>query len=93
MQVYKDLDTTIILYIKLFVFNNFHYVKYIYLKLGKVNWGIFARAQKKWNRSWINYWIRIKYGRKKYNNITFISIRSQEREARWRLCNNFKKLI
>jgi hypothetical protein len=37
MKVYKDLDTTSILYIKIFVFNNFHYVKYVYLKLGKVN--------------------------------------------------------
>lgn len=37
MQVYKDLTTTSILHIKIFVFNSFPYVKYVYLKLGKVN--------------------------------------------------------
>jgi hypothetical protein len=93
MQVYKDLDTTSILYIKIFAFNNFHYVKYVYLNFGKVNWGIFVKAQKKWNRSWINYWIRIKYGGRKCNNRTFLSIRSQEREARWKLCDNFNNLM
>jgi hypothetical protein len=78
---------TLQVYMKIFVFNNFHCVKYVYLKLGKVNWGFFSRAQKTWNHSWTNYWIKIKYGGRKYNNITFLPIRNQEREVRWRLCD------